>query len=135
MSLLNVTFLNISRLVCFSSCYRRSVLKSLEVDDILQMEITNLQKIKLIADKTINLVEDANVLFINKIEGLEMKNIYSKNLDLMNTQKYKNILCIPILSNNVIQGNIGIGNAINMKQPEEFDRILKILGNLIRELG
>ena len=134
MSLLNLTFLNISKFVCFSSCYRRSVLKSLEVDDILHMEITTLQKIKLIADKTINLVEDANVLFINKIEGLEMKNIYSKNLDLMNTQKYKNILCIPILSNNVIQGNIGIGNAINMKQPEEFDRILKILGNLIREL-
>ena len=115
---------------CCSFTRKKKITYDIDLDSIKQMDVSALNKIKLLANQ---LAEISNVIYINAYRNGELINIYLRGSDIYKTQTLKNLMTLPIFYKNQLIGQCGIGDLSNEEIPDELTKICKYLGELISE--
>ena len=114
---------------CFKTRQKENNLDIQKITDFLGNITDDNEKLNIIADFLYSNTK-YSVLFITHNRNV----IIRRNFDAFKTAQY-DLLTFPILDKNEnLVGVLSIGNSKEIKRPEEFNGVLKILGNILRKM-
>ena len=114
---------------CFKTRQKEKNLNIQKITDFLGNITDDNEKLNIIADFLYSNTK-YSVLFITHNRNL----IIRRNFDAFKTAQY-DLLTFPILDKNEnLVGVLSLGNSKEIKRPEEFNGVLKILGNILKKV-
>ena len=114
---------------CFKTRQREKGLDIQKITDFLENIKDDNEKLNIIADFLYSNTK-YSVLFITHNRNV----IIRRNFDAFKTAQY-DLLTFPILDKNEnLVGVLSLGNSKEIKRPEEFNGVLKILGSILKKV-
>lgn len=128
---MNVIIFNFQKLLCINRKRKLTPqIDNLDIDIHLidKLDIPNQVKIQLIGD---DLAKSFNVIYINKYCNGVLVNMYLSGSNIYVKQSFKNMYSLPIFSNKILVGQIGLCDIADNDIPEGLDKITDFLGKLL----
>jgi hypothetical protein len=131
---INVNFAEFFKgLNCFKCGGCPKKIWSVNIENIREMEIDAINKIRLVANELTK--DTGTIIYVNRYVNDVLENIVLIGTDVYAPQTFKNLLSIPIFFDKKLVGQIGLGEMSDESIPEELTNIIKFLGELLSKLS